>query len=493
MPPRTAGPPLTALSLDPAGPVPLYRQLYFALREAILAGRLRAGTRLPASRVLAADLGLSRNTVTAAFEQLLAEGYIEARVGAGSFVSRTLPEELLTARGVQQDEGSRTGGRAALSARGSTLLDMRPDGPPQPRPFALGVPELAAFPFEVWARLLSRRWRAPPRQLLVAADPAGYRPLREAIASYLGGARAASCTADQILVVAGAKQALDLAARVLLDPGDAVWVEEPGYAGTRGVLKALGARLVPVPVDGEGLDVAAGAAAAPDARLVCIAPSHQFPSGATMSLARRLALLDWAQTSGAMILEDDFDSEYRYAGRPLAALQGLDRNGRVIYVGTLSRVMFPALRLAYMVVPGDLIDAFLRVRALLDTHPSTVAQAALADFIAEGHLAAHVRRMRALYAERQAALVSALRDRLVDRLSVAPDEAGMHLVAGLPDDEDDVDLTRRASAHGVETQALSAFYLGRPTRRALLLGYAGVPVPEIDRAVDRLASAFGTA
>jgi GntR family transcriptional regulator/MocR family aminotransferase len=317
--------------------------------------------------------------------------------------------------------------------------------------------------------------------------------LRETIAAHLGEARAVRCEASQVIVVTGAQQAVDLAARVLLDPGDTAWVEDPGYQGARGALVAAGIRLAPVPVDREGLDVRRGAREGPGARLVYVTPSHQYPLGVTMSLNRRLALLEWASASGAWILEDDYDSEYRYAGRPLAALQGLDTAGRVIYAGTFSKVLFPALRLGYLVVPPDLVDAFVAARALADRHSPSVTQAALADFIDGGHFARHVRRTRALYAERQAALVRAARRSLGGVLEVAPAEAGMHLMGWLVAGLDDRAAARAALTRNVDAPPLSGFRV-RPARRGerggLVLGYAAYTPREIDDACGRLAAAL---
>lgn len=483
---RRAGPAhLASIALDHRSPQPLNRQLYFAVRDAILEARLRPGARLPSSRALAHDLGVSRNTVMAAFEQLLAEGYIEGRVGAGSYVSGELPEDTLHARAALVARRRGGGTAPGLSRRGAGLAALR-DDTTLPCAFSPGLPELAAFPFEEWARLLARHWRAPPRSFLIGGDPAGYRPLRQAIADHLGAARAVSCTAEQVLIVSGAQQALDLTVRVLIDPGDRVWIEEPGYSGLRGVLLAGGAELTPVPVDGEGLDVEAGRAAAPQARMACVSPSHQYPLGATLSLSRRLALLDWASGADAFILEDDYDSEYRYAGKPLAALQGLDADGRVIYVGTMSKVMFPGLRLGYLVVPAHLVAAFRAVRRLADSHPPMSVQPALADFIVGGHLSAHIRRMRALYADRQQVLLGACRTHLADWLDVTPDEAGMHLVGWLRAGLDDRLVAARARARGIETTPLSAAYHALAPRQGLLLGYAGVPAAEIEAAARRL-------
>ena len=480
--------PLDILPIDRSADEPLNRQLYFAIREAILDGRLKPGMRLPASRSLARDLNLSRNTVVVAFDQLLAEGYVEGRTGAGTFVSATLPEDLLTIRAERMGRrgGTRTGG-PRLSKRGASLSQMRPALPSRGEAFSSGLPELDLFPFDEWARLMSRHWRRPRREFLVGGDPAGFRPLREALAAYLAVARAVDCDPDQVVIVSGAQQALDLAARVLIDPGDQVWVEDPGYPGVRGSLMAAGARLVPVPLDEQGLDVAEGIRVAPDARLAFVTPSHQYPLGVTMSLTRRLELLQWARGADAVVLEDDYDSEYRYAGRPLAALQGLDDDGRVIYVGTMSKVMFPGLRLGYMVIPPDLVDAFLGVRRLIDSHPSSAAQAALAEFIDQGYLAAHIRRMRALYAERQAVLLSAARARLDGAMAIAPDESGMHLTGFLKGERRDGPLSRAAAAEGIDLSPLSQFYLSAPPRHGVLLGYAGVTERKIRSGIDVLA------
>ncbi len=464
MPKRANNPLAPALAIERGGSEPLHRQIYFAIRQAILGGALRPGARLPATRALARQLAVSRNTVMSAFEQLHAEGYVDGRVGAGSFVSRRLPAAVLGARGKARPASAPPVARPGPSARGAALSALR-SGRSQAWPFAPGVPELEQFPFDDWARLLARRWRRPRRAFLVGGDPAGYRPLCQAIADYLASARAVSCRPEQVIVVSGTQQALDLAARVLINPGDPVWIEEPGYPPTRAVLLAAGARPVPVAVDEEGLSVARGRALEPAARLISVSPSHQFPLGITMSLKRRLELLDQARAAGGFVLEDDYDSEYRYAGRPLAALQGLDRDGRVIYVGTMSKVMFPGLRVGYMVVPEQLIEAFLAVRALVDAHPSSIAQAALVDFIGEGHLAAHIRRMRALYGERQAALIAAVRGRLGERLALAPSAAGMHLVGHLGPAADDArDRPRRGGGRRRGPGAVQATIRGRPSR-----------------------------
>lgn len=481
--------PLPALTLDAASSTPLHRQIYFEIRNAILDGRLRPGARLPASRALARDLAISRNTVTSAFDQLAAEGYVEARTGAGSFVPDHLPGDQIAAGTVSSRQTSkRAAPHLTPSRRAARLMAMA--GEPAPRqPFSPGLPEVDLFPFKEWARLLGRHWRRPAKDDLTGTAPGGDSRLCAAVADYLAAARAVFCAPEQVIITAGSRQALDLAARVLIDPGDAVWIEEPGYRPTAAVLGASGGRLVPVPVDGEGLSLTEGLALDPKPRLICISPSHQYPLGVTMSLARRLELLDTARAAGSFVLEDDYDSEYRYAGRPLAALQGLDQGGRVIYLGTFSKVMFPGVRLGYMVVPDHLLDAFLKVRTLIDAHPSSIAQAALADFIEEGHLAGHIRRMRPLYAERQAALMEAL-EPVSDRLKLTPSAAGMHVVGRLDSGVDDREIARRAANLGVQAPALSGYFQGVPQARGLVLGYAGVKTETVRRAAAALVRAI---
>lgn len=483
------------LALDRGAEAPLHRQLYDQMRGLILDGRLSAGARLPSSRTLSRELDVSRNTVTAAFDQLFAEGYLVGRVGAGSFVSEELPEDALTARQAEPAPGAAKPRRQGLSRRGARLAALRSARSSRRDPaFSIGLPDLESFPFDVWSRLMTKAWRRPPRDLLAHAEPAGYLPLRRAIVDYLTTARGVRCAAEQVIVVAGVQQAIALACHVLLDEGDVALMEEPGYPGVRGALLGAGVRTETGPVDAEGFDIDAGEAAAPDARLVCVAPSHQYPLGVTMSLARRLKLLDWAQRTDGWVLEDDYDSEYRYAGRPLSALQGLDRDGRVVYAGSFSKVMFPSLRIGYLVVPADLAEPFRLARAALDDHPSTIAQPALAAFIEEGHFAAHLRRMRRLYAERRAALAEALTARLGEDVAIAPSEAGMHLLArlgpNLAPGMDDKAVQTRAAEHGVTVSALSAYYAGESADRGLLLGFSAVPVGRMDAAVARLAQAL---
>ncbi|HEY4387914.1 MAG TPA: PLP-dependent aminotransferase family protein, partial [Ktedonobacteraceae bacterium] len=388
------------LELDRQSTTPLFRQIYSRLREAILSGYLEGGTRLPPTRELAEELEISRNTVVNAFEQLIAEGYLESKIGAGTYVTHVLPENIFKTAIRTRDAADEAASTGVTISRWGASLKAKSVTPiryaQHPRAFQPGVPAIDAFPFELWAKLTARCWRYPARELLSYSDPCGYQPLRETIAGYLKASRGVKCEPEQVIITAGSQQALDLTARVLLDPGDAMWMEDPGYLGARHVFAGLGARLIPLEVDKDGLNVEAGIRSAPDVRMVYVTPSHQYPLGVTMSLTRRLALLDWATRTGAWVLEDDYDSEYRYGGRPLAALQGLDNTGKVIYMGSFSKVLLPALRLGYLVVPPTLVDIFVQARSIADRHSPQLDQVALAAFINEGHFARHIRRMKQL-------------------------------------------------------------------------------------------------
>ncbi len=490
-------PPIHGLiDLHTSSSQPLYQQIYQSLRIAILAGQLKGGTRLPSTRALAEELGASRSTVINAFDQLLAEGYIYGVHGSGTYVARVLPEELLHTATSASRRDYVPAQAGALSRRGAALSGLpEPPVPDRPAPthghtFPVGLPAVDEFPHKLWGQLLARCWRHAAPGLLDYQHPAGYSLLREAIAAHVAVARGVRCDAGQVIVTAGSQQALALAAQVLLDPGDAAWIEDPGYMGARAALLAAGAHLIPTPIDAAGLDLAAGRARCPNPRLVYVTPSHQFPLGVTMSLARRLALLEWADIAGAWVLEDDYDSEFHYGGRPLAALQGLDSTGRVIYIGTFSKVLFPALRLGYLIVPPALMDAFIRARSAVGTHSPVLEQAALAEFMREGHFARHIRRMRALYAERQAILLDAAARDLAGMLDLQPAATGMHLLGWLPDGMDDQVAAERADAVGVRVLPLSWLRIEPAERGALLLGYAAANEREMRAGVKRLAGAL---
>ena len=428
------------ISPDRQSGASLYHQIHEGLRSAILDGRLASGVRLPSTRAAAAELGVARNTMVAVFEQLAAEGFVRSRVGDGTRVVDIEPELLFRpARrtvkppGSARERGAGSASPSALSARGQALAGVGrgAPGPPQGA-FQPGLPDLQAFPHRTWARILARHARTPERERLGYGDAAGDPRLRTAVAAYVSATRGVGCSSERIVVVAGAQAGLDLCARLLLDPGDPAWIEEPGYAGARAALLGAGARLQPVPVDAGGLDVTAGEARCPGARLAYVTPSCQFPLGATLSLERRLMLLDWAERTGAFVIEDDYDNEYRYRGRPIAAVQGIDANGRVAYVGTFSKTMFPALRVGYVIAPEGLETAFAHaVRNTGQTVPQPV-QGALAEFIEAGHYGRHVRRMRTLYARRQAHLFALVREHLRDVLELVPSEAGMQVAGGSP-------------------------------------------------------------
>jgi GntR family transcriptional regulator/MocR family aminotransferase len=484
---------LLTLPLDPAATTPLFRQVYDGLRRAILDGTLAPGVRLPATRGLATDLGVSRNTVLNAYEQLLAEGYLEGKLGSGTYVPHSLPEEMIQVSQATAPARPVPKPRRALSRRGEQLARIAakvPYSSGAPGPFLPGIPALDAFPFATWMRLVGRYHRRPPRALLGYDDPAGYAPLRRAIAAHLGPARAVHCDPEQVLIITGSRQGIDLIARLLLDPGETAWLEEPGYPGARVALQGAAVRPVPVPVDGDGLDVAAGSARCPDARLVYVTPSHQYPLGVTLSLPRRLALLDWARRAGAWVVEDDYDSEFRYAGRPLAALQGLDRDGRVLYMSTFSKTLFPSLRLGYLVVPADLVDAFVAARCAIDRQAATLTQAVVAAFLEEGHFIRHIRRMRTLYAQRQETLLRAARRELDGLLEVPPCETGLHLMGWLPEGREDRPASQAAARVGVEVPPLSDYCAERPARGGFLLGYAGSDARQIRDGVRRLGAAL---
>ena len=504
MPKRAAEISLVTVHLDPQLPTPMYCQLYDGIRAAILAGHFRAGARLPATRALAKEFNISRNTVVEAFQRLFAEGYLEGKIGSGTYVSKALPDDLLQARpvttsvtrGAGETHLARTasmqggGPSRALSQRGQFTAAMRTtvsdDNVYQVRPFVTGLPALDAFPIDTWMRVANRCWRYLSLRELGYADPAGYMPLRRAVAERLRETRAVECDAEQVIIVSGTQQAINLCAQLLLNPGDAVLLEDPTYLGARAALTNSGARLVPVSVDQEGLVVSEGIALEPNARMAFVSPSYQVPMCVTMSLARRLALLDWAARTGAWVIEDDYDSEFRYAGRPLASLQSLDTAKRVIYIGTFSKSLLPALRLGYLVAPPDLVDAFITARAIADRHAHTLEQAIVADFIAEGHFAQHLRRMRTLYQERQSALVSSAQRDLAGLLEVEGKDAGLNLVGWLPPGVDDAAVSQAIAAQNISAPAISAYALRPQKRGGLVLGYAALTPREIRKAIKDL-------
>ena len=493
-PHRKANP--LGLVLDAAAHMPLHQQIGEQVRRAILERRLAPGQRLPSSRLMASELDVARGTVLLAMDQLIAEGYVKARAASGLSVATDLPDEMLTAPHRQLAAAPDTGGvnTPALSHRArAALRDSTPTFGFEDAPLAFptGQPDRQAFPFALWARLLEREWRRPSWTIAGALHPFGHVGLRAAIAAYLGAARGFVCTPESIAVTTGVRQSLSLLAWLALDPGDAAWIEEPGFIGTREALALADVRAVPVSVDESGFPVERAIAAAPQAKLAVVAPSHQFPLGTVLSLQRRLELLSWAERHGAWIAEDDFDGEYRYAGRPLAPLRALDRSGRVAYLASFSKLLFPALRLSYVVLPTALVPAAEKRMAAVPARPSLLGQGALARFIADGHLATHLRRTRLLYSARQEALIAGLDRHLSPWLESARDPGGMHLiarpVAPIAPAFDDRAITAAAAKARIAVAPLSACYAARRRRHGLILGYAGTPEAEIDPACATLA------
>ena len=485
----------TAISFDLALAAPkpgavLFRWLCDEIRKAILDGRLKRGTRLPSTRELARRYGLSRGTVVSAFEQLHAEGYLEGAVGAGTQVNTLLPDDLLHAKHATGKVGPIRESRPVLSEYARRLKPFPDAKPTPPRAFRAFTPAFDAFPLTLWTQIASRRLRRATRSLLADVCPRGYRPLREAVAEYLGSARGVRCTADQVIIVAGIQQALDLTARLTINPGDAVWLEDPCVPIVPEMFKALGAKIVPVPVDHCGVRPEEGQRLCPRARLAYVTPAHQFPLGAVMTVDRRLALLDWARRAKALIFEDDYDSEYRYSGLPIPALQGLDEGGSVVYSGSFSKVLFPTLRLGYLVVSPELVDKFAAARLIMDRHSSVIDQAILCDFITEGHFGRHIRRMREVYAGRLAVLREAVHRKLAGALRSPEVEAGVHTVGWLDDGLNALKAARTAAAHKVEVTPLNAFTLKSAVPQGLLLGFGAVDDREICRGVDVLALAI---
>jgi GntR family transcriptional regulator/MocR family aminotransferase len=477
---------LYAFEVDRAADAPVFRQIYLQLRSAILSGALRPGMKLPSTRELAVQLGVSRSAAVTAFEQLLAEGYASGRKGAGTYISSDLPEPFAAIHGRKQRSAP---AKAAAPSRAlGDFVDVTAHS--DERPFNLGRTLVDARTAELWRKLSARSLRSFGRQHLGYADPHGMLELRRSVCDYLQAARAVRCEPEQVVITAGTQQALDIMIRVMQRPEKGVWIEDPGYALTHLALVAAGVKVCPVPVDQHGINVAEGIRRAPKARAVFITPSHQFPKGVALSMARRLELLAWAREQGAWIVEDDYASEFRYGGRPLASLQGLDEAERVIYIGTLNKALFPGLRLGYAVVPPSLVRPFVTARYLMDRQPSSLCQTVAAAFMEEGHFAAHIRRMREMYRNQRDTLVAALRRRLGDHLTVDPPDQGMHLVAYTQRRLSDVAIERAAREHGVVVRAMSRLYVEAPAQSALVLGFSGYPRQIIAPAVARLARAF---
>ena len=474
-----------AIALDKHAAVPLHRQLYQELRQAILSGRLSPNQRLPSTRTLAKSLEISRSTVTLSYEQLLSEGYLETTVGSGTFVSQ-LPDDLLKLRPLERCDRSQNL-PIQLSTYGTNLksAELSIPEPDLPINFRYGRPALDQFPVKLWRKLFSRHCGSNLDLLDYSGDRLGYQPLREAIARYLGSTRAVQCEPEQIMITNGYQQALDLVTRLLINPGDTVAIENPGYLGARQVFEMQGAKLLPIAVDHSGL-VVKDLLSAPAVKLVYVTPSHQFPTGAVLSLPRRLELLTWAQQTNTVIVEDDYDSEYRYSSRPIPALQGLDRHGLVFYIGTFSKILFPSLRIGYLVVSKPLVSAFARAKWLCDRHSPLLEQQVLADFINEGHLETHLRQMRRLYDQRRQALVQAI-GQYLGQASILGENAGIHLMVKLNTSLSDEDVIQKAAQVGVGLVTARSYYLQADSQGEFLFGYSELDESQIQEGICRLA------
>ncbi len=460
--------------------------LYGGLRLAILEGRLAPGTRLPASRDFASLYGISRGTVVNVLERLQAEGYISCRVGFGTWVNHIAapaPTRQMTSRPPAYI-------RRVISeyVRPKPFVDLAFIG--GIRPFRVGNPATTEFPSEVWGRIATDRARNFRSWLKTEEDGRGYRPLRDAIAEYLRASRGVRCSSEHIIIVSGIQQALDLLSRLLLKAGDPVWMEDPGYFGASVAFGNVGAKIIGVPVDEEGLSVSTGMKLCPQAKGVYLTPAHQFPLGVTMSLERRMAVLNWASRTGAFVIEDDYDSEYRFEGQPVPALQSLDNHSNVIFIGSFSKTMFPSLRLGYVVLPASLADTFLAFRYRTDFRNSTFDQAVLCDFIVDGHLARHLRRMRNLYAGRLAALIEGGKEHLSGLLELSNVRAGLYTIGFLKNGMTSRQAEKLVAAQGVEVLAVDRYTLRRPDPRALLLGFAAYDESAIRQGLVRLAKAL---
>lgn len=490
----------------------LHRQIYDELRKAILSGRLAAGKKVPSTREMSKALGVARATVTLAYDYLLSEGYLEAYLGSGTYVSRKLPEALLEAAPDYAAVGSTidvedltvpaagTRKPRQLSEYGRSLQSrfwLRfPDEEPEIQ-FSFGRPYLDEFPMKVWSHLMTRHCRNLQLDLLDCPTKAGgYAPLKTAIAGYLSRARAVVCDPEQVIVVNGSQQAVDLVTRVMVDPGDIVGIEEPGYFGAQKALEAQGANLSPIYVDRNGVRVdylksRFDGESKERLKLLYVTPSHQYPTGVVLSLPRRMELLSWASRTGTIIVEDDYDSEYRYTGRPIPALAGIDNQGSVIYVGTFSKVLVPALRLGYLVVPKDLIEVFTRAKWLVDRHSSLLQQQVLADFILEGHLERHIRKMRAVYQERRKLVLELLKGLFEDNITIYGDNAGINVLVRFNTHLSDTEIVERARKLGVGIAPTQHFYIGDAPAGEYLLNYGGLSDEEVIEGLTRLHAVIG--
>ncbi|MBW4630568.1 MAG: PLP-dependent aminotransferase family protein [Iphinoe sp. HA4291-MV1] len=480
-----------AITLDSNSSLSLHQQLYEQLRQAILGGRLLPGKRIPSTRQLAKSLGISRTTVTQTYDQLLSEGYIETVVGSGTFVCTQLPDDLLHSTPIPST-GKMTRPPVKLSKYGEYLINTenvpRVAEPEMPINFRYGQPAFEQFPINLWRKLLSRYCCSHLQWLDYSTDILGYKPLREAISRYLSRSRAVNCEPEQVLIVNGTQQALDLIVRLFIEPDDVIALEDPGYLSARLIFQTQAAKLLAIAVDESGLVVKDLAHhSSEQVRLVYVTPSHQFPTGAILSLSRRLELLTWAQKTGAFIIEDDYDSEYRYGERPIPALQGLDRSDSVLYIGTFSKVLFPSLRIGYLVLPKNLVSAFAHAKWLSDRHLPILEQQVLTDFIEEGHLERHIRKMRAIYDRRRQALVRALNVHFGEKATILGEKAGIHVMVRLHTPFRDEEIIQRAALHGIGMMSAAPHYLRPHSQGEFIFGYGELTEQQLVESISKIA------
>lgn len=487
------------VTLDSQSDIALHKQLYDEIRRCILSGRFIPGQKVPSTRALSESLGISRATVTMSYEYLLSEGYLQASTGSGTYVCRQLPDDLLRAKASLAKEKPSTRSTVKtnykkLSKYGTHLRDqpwLSYGGPEPEIQFSFGRPAIEEFPMRQWMTLFTAHTKKSKLSDLDCPSRAqGYAPLREALTKYLLRARAVRCEQDQIIIVNGSQQAIDLVARVIIDRGDAIAIENPGYIGARKAFEVQGAQLSPIPVDSSGMLVSRLQEIGSHLKLVYVTPSHQFPTGVVLSLPRRLELLAWAERTGTYVVEDDYDSEYRYAGRPVPALAGLEHHETVLYIGTFSKVLYPALRLGYLVVPRPLIEVFSRAKWLADRHSPLIQQQVLTDFINQGHLDRHIRRMRALYEQRRVGVIHALQEAFGEQVTILGDNAGINVLIRLTNIQDDMTVVARARELGVGIMPTHAFYQGASPQGEFLLNYGGLSDETIHEGIRRLKLAL---
>ena len=481
-----------AIHLDRTSTIPLYRQLIEEIRQGVLSGRLKPNQKLPSSRSLAKSLIISRSTVTQSYEQLESEGYLETRRSSGTYVCKQIPDEWLKSSAIAPVTNNTIAKNLSLSQFGKNLTSigsLQVFEPDYEISFRYGNPAVKYFPMQQWRKLLVR-YHNSSDLLNYAADSAGYFPLRVEIASYLQRSRAVRCTPEQVIMVNGSQQALDLIARLVLNPGDWVAMEDPGYLGARYCFKGQLANIQPVPVNSEGLEVKTLSSCPQKFKLVYVTPSHQFPSGVTLSLTQRIALLQWAEKTDTLIIEDDYDSEYRYQTQPIPALQGMDRSESVIYIGTFSKILFPSLRIGYLVVPHNWIPVIRKAKWLCDRFCPVLEQYALTDWIKLGHFERHIRRMRQLYDSRRQALVAALKRHFAKRVTIIGENAGIHVMVKIQTALPDEVVIQKAAAVGVGLISAREYYLKRTSQGEFIFGYAQLDEHRIEQGIIRLSQAI---